>query len=80
MQAAGLVKVGLLKWKSPKAFFGGACGQDWLWQPESVLEAKSIALIKILRGTSSNIDKVSHVIQSLVGSEGLAIVRGREGF
>jgi len=33
MQAAGLVKMGLLIWTSPKAFFGSACGQDWMWQP-----------------------------------------------
>lgn len=80
MQAAGLVKLGLLQWTSRKAFFGGACGQDWTWQPDQLLINKSHDLQRILRGASPDIAKVSHVVQLLAGDEGLDIVRLAVGF
>ena len=80
MQAAALVKMGLLQWTSAKAFFGGACGQDWMWQPDQVLIAKCTELQRILQGPSSDIDKVSCLVQSVAGQQGLEIIRVAEGF
>jgi hypothetical protein len=80
MQAAALVKLGLLQWTSAKAFFGGACGQDWMWQPDAVLHAKFTELQRILQGPGSDIAKVSHLVRSLVGQQGLEIIRIAEGF
>ena len=80
MQAAGLVKMGLLLWNSPKAFFGGACGQDWVWQPNTVLIAKSTQLQSLLRGQASDIDKISQLIIALAGDQALQIIRVADGF
>ena len=70
MQAAALVKLGLLLWTSPKAFFGGACGQDWVWLPDSVLITKSTQLQRVLCSQASDIEKVSQLITSLAGNVG----------
>ena len=80
MQSAALVKIGVLKWTSAKAYFGGACGQDWMWQPDKILHTKSADLQRILQGPGGNVQKVSQLVQSLVGEQGLAIIRNAEGF
>jgi hypothetical protein len=80
MQSAALVKIGVLKWTSAKAYFGGACGQDWMWQPDKILHTKSADLQRILQGPGGDVEKLSQLVQTLVGQQGLAIIRDAEGF
>ena len=72
--------MGVLQWTSAKAYFGGACGQDWMWQPDQVLHMKSADLQRILQGPGGDIERLSRLIQSLVGQEGLATIHCAEGF
>lgn len=51
-----------------------------MWQPDQVLIAKSTELQRILQGPGSDIDKVSHLVQSVAGQQGLDIIRVAEGF
>jgi len=80
MQAAALVKIGVLQWKSPKAFFGGACGQDWIWQSDQVLHEKCTQWLRLLQAPGSDIEKVSRLVQAVSGSEGLQLIRVTGGF
>ena len=70
-----LVKLGIVRVLSRKAWSAGALNQDYMWEMEVVLLGRYRTVRRLLQEGNDELGKVRQVVVNLVGEQGLEIVR-----
>ena len=74
-QVVLLVKLGIIRVLSRKAWSAGALNQDYMWETEVALLGQYRMVRRLLQEGNDKLGKVRQVVVNLVGEQGLEIVR-----
>ena len=70
-----MVKLGIIRVLSRKAWSAGALNQDYMWETEVALLGWYRTVRRLLQEGNDKLGKVRQVVVNLVGEQGLEIVR-----